>query len=277
MRLERVAGFETHATYARLLVSAALAVEPADVHPLDAEVLSTKGAVLLEDYFSRSPLPPVPLYLGYCYVGGVRLAVSEATLIPGSETERMFDVATELASRIDARLIAEAGTGCGKIAIVLARRLPKAALYATDCASDALDIARRNIATHGLEDRIKCYHGDWLDPLRADGLGSSIDLIVSNPPYCEERSLAELPSGFATFAPRLAINGGKDGLACHRAIVSSGLEFLRADGWLLLQTDEGQTSNVADCIRHVGGFGEPRVERGSRGTPRFVCAQRRAG
>jgi release factor glutamine methyltransferase len=267
-------GFETASRYAQLLLSAALSVDPAEVSRMGHDGLSARAASFLGKYLACSPLVPVPLYLGYCHVDGVRIELSEAVLTPGTETDRMFDVATELASRVGARYIADVGTGCGKIAIVLARRLPSATLHATDCSREALEVARRNVELCGLEERVRCHLGEWLDPLRSEGLVAKIDLVVSNPPYCKEGDLARLPSGFAAFAPTIAINGGPDGLACHRSVIEGAAEFLRVGGWLLLQTDEGQAGQVAECIKNSGAFGEPYFAVGSHRTPRFVYAKR---
>jgi release factor glutamine methyltransferase len=228
----------------------------------------------VDAYFSTDVPVPVPIFLGYCEVDGQRLLVSRDTLLPGTETERMIEEATNAVRRLDARIVADVGTGCGWIAVVLGMRLPSASVYATDRSPDALSVARKNVEMHQLSSRVQCLEGNWLEPLGAFGLAGRVDLIVSNPPYCKAGQIAHLAESFARFAPRMAIDGGEDGLNGHRAVLEQAAKFVRSNGLVLLQTDETQAPLVAECVVQSGHYASSELLNGSEGAPRFVLARR---
>jgi ribosomal protein L3 glutamine methyltransferase len=126
-------------------------------------------------------------------------------------------------------------TGGASLAILAARAFPNARLDAVDLSADALEVARRNVADHGLAERIALLKGDLYEPLGE----RRYDLILANPPYVDAESLAAFPPEFAA-EPRLAHAGGSDGLDIVRRILARTREFLEPDGALVCEIGQGR-------------------------------------
>jgi len=147
--------------------------------------------------------------------------------------------------------VLDIGTGSGCIAIALARRMPKAAIAAVELSPDALVVAGHNAELNGA--CVEFLQGSFFTPLEK----RRFDLIVSNPPYITRSDLYELQPEVRDFEPRLALDGGADGLAAYRVIVREAPKHLNPGGWLLLEVGAGQAQ---DGCSHAG-------------TMRFYCDQ----
>ena len=184
---------------------------------------------------------------------------------------------SKLETRNSKLVIVDLGTGCGAIALALAREIPHARLYALDSSADAVRIARRNAEALGLAGRVHCVRGDLFEPLRPIQGGGGFDLIVSNPPYIPSGQLAALPPEVLAYEPRRALDGGADGLRVHRRIIEDAPAHLRAHGWLALEIGEGQAPSVMRLIDETEAFGPAEVKQDLSGRDRVVLAQRRPG
>lgn len=159
---------------------------------------------------------------------GLRLKVDRRALIPRPETEELVLEAL----RLKPGLVADVGTGSGAIALALAAHLPKAKIYATDISEEALDLARENAARLGLGHRIKFLKGHLTEPLP-----ESVDLVVANLPYIISSWIDKLPKEIKDFEPRLALDGGADGLLYYRELFQTAASKLRSGGRLLYELD----------------------------------------
>jgi release factor glutamine methyltransferase len=212
-------------------------------HPeyaLTADQLSSYQA-LVQRRVSNYPLP----YLtGSVEFYGLEFEVTPDVLIPRPETETLVDLA--LARR--PTTVVDVGTGSGCIAVSLAVHLPDATIYAIDVSAAALAVAQRNAERHGVAERMVLLVGDVLSPRPG-----SVDLIVSNPPYVRSGECASLPASIRDHEPRLALDGGADGLAIIQrlliqapAVLRSGEpEEGRAGGGLLIEigADQGEAAS----------------------------------
>jgi ribosomal protein L3 glutamine methyltransferase len=126
-------------------------------------------------------------------------------------------------------------TGSGCLAILAARRFPNAQIDAIDVSKDALDVAARNVREHGIAGQVKLHHGDLFKPLA----GTAYDLIISNPPYVDAGGMAALPAECRA-EPKLALDGGPDGLDVIRRILSKAKRHLVATGGLLCEVGRGR-------------------------------------
>jgi ribosomal protein L3 glutamine methyltransferase len=126
-----------------------------------------------------------------------------------------------------------AGSGC--LAILATRSFPQARIDAVDISKDALDVAARNIADYGLEDRVKLHRGDLFKPIGE----MRYDLILSNPPYVDAEGMAELPRECRA-EPKLALDGGADGLDIVRRILKEARRHLTPQGGLLCEIGRGR-------------------------------------
>jgi release factor glutamine methyltransferase len=188
---------------------------------------------------------PVSHITGWREFYGLALRVTADALIPRPETEHLVELALErLPPGAPARVL-ELGTGCGAIAIALARERPELGIVATDVSEAALALARRNACDHGAE--IAFVLSDWLDALGPE----QFDLIVSNPPYVAAGD-AHLERGDLRFEPRLAVVGGEDGLACIREIAARAQSRLRPGGSLLMEHGYDQGDRCVDLLSALG-------------------------
>jgi ribosomal protein L3 glutamine methyltransferase len=121
-------------------------------------------------------------------------------------------------------------TGSGCLAVLASRHFPNAAIDAVDISKDALDVAARNVADYGLDDRVNLHRGDLFKPLG----GKRYDLIISNPPYVDAQGMAELPRECRA-EPKLAFDGGTDGLDIVRRILAEAGPHLTPQGGLLCE------------------------------------------
>ncbi len=180
---------------------------------------------------------PVAYITGHCEFYGLDFYVDHRVLVPRPESELLVDEAISIARHNPAASIADIGTGCGALAICLALNLPQVRVYATDASAAALEVAVLNSQKHGLQQRIRFLHGDMLAPLP-----EPVDIIVANLPYVRE---SELPH---TTEPRLALDGGADGLDSIRRLCSGLDRHLHPRGHLLLEIGQGQATAVANLL-----------------------------
>jgi len=169
---------------------------------------------------------PVAYITGRHDFWSLSLAVTPATLIPRPETERLVELALERLPP-GGRLL-DLGTGSGAIALAIAKERPDATVHAVDASGAALEVARRNARSLGLN--VTFHHGDWFAPVA----GERFDVVVSNPPYIEEGD-EHLSRGDLRFEPRSALASGADGLDDIRRIVGDARVHLSQQGWLLFE------------------------------------------
>lgn len=208
----------------------------------DEELAAYRGLVA-----RRGKREPLQHILGSQEFDGLSFMVSPAVLIPRHDTETLLEQALKQAPH--ARNILDIGTGSGCIAIALAKRLPEAAVTAVDLSPGALAVAQRNAEQHGVA--IELLQGSFFEPVA----GRRFELIVSNPPYITSDDLNRLQPEVRDHEPRLALDGGPDGLAAYRVIISQAAAHLEPNGWLLFEVGAGQSEDVAVLLAQAG-FGD---------------------
>ena len=202
-------------------------------------------ARLVERRLTREPLAYI---LGHKEFYSIDLCVGPAVLIPRPETELLVQQATLLApnhSEVGEPVIVEAGTGCGAIAISLAIQLPAARIYATDVSSDALEIARRNVAVRGVADRITLLEGDLLEPVE-----EMADIIVANLPYIPSDRIYQLQPEIQ-WEPRMALDGGPDGLNLLTRLLHQAQHKLKGNGVILMEIDPQQVQPLTRVVQDL--------------------------
>ena len=197
--------------------------------------------------------------------------VTPAVLIPRPETEVLVETALARLKFLTAPVIADVGTGSGAIAVAMAKMLPCARIYATDISREALEVAGENARAHGVAGRIAFLQGDLLEPVFARGLRGQCDLIVSNPPYIATTDLAALPPE-VRYEPVEALDGGVDGLMCHRRIIHAASALLRPGGWLALEVAPEQGNSLIKIFRDQGDFIHAELMPDLSGQPRMIMA-----
>ncbi|MDB9422012.1 peptide chain release factor N(5)-glutamine methyltransferase [Microcystis aeruginosa] len=200
------------------------------------------------------------------------LKVSPEVLIPRPETELLIDIVGETVRGDDGGIWVDLGTGSGAIAIGLASILTKAAIYAIDYSQTALAIAKENIINTGFADRIILKQGSWWTPL--EKWKGQISGMVSNPPYIPSAEILDLQIEVREHEPRLALDGGEDGLTALRYLVATAPDYLRSGGLWLVEMRAGQGEKVAQMLENQGNYRQIQIINDLAGFDRFVLAER---
>lgn len=218
---------------------------------------------------------PVQYLTGVAHWRHFSLKVTPAVLIPRPETELLIDLAVEAVKSYGVNPKShwvDLGTGSGAIAIGLAGALTNARVYAVDCSSEALAVARLNAENLGLGSRVNFYQGLWWEPLSF--LKGQVSGMVSNPPYIPSSTVLTLQSEVFKHEPHLALDGGLDGLDCIRHLVETAPDYLEPGGVWLVEMMAGQAEAVADMLQSHGSYGEVQIFSDLAGIDRFALAYR---
>ncbi len=203
----------------------------------------------------------------------VELTVNAQVLIPRPETELLIERALAWAKARDwpqgAPRVVDVGTGSGAIAVVLARHIPQAAVWAVDVSETALDVARANAASCALADRITFLNSDLLE-----AVDFRLDIIVANLPYIPVGRLPLLAPDVRDYEPQLALDGGFDGLDLVRQLIHQLPDHLNQPGLCLLEIDEGQGDAVRQFCAKILPNATVEVIRDYAGLERLVCVER---
>lgn len=200
------------------------------------------------------------------------LKVSPGVLIPRPETELLIDIVGETVRGEEGGIWVDLGTGSGAIAIGLASILTKAEIYATDYSPTALAIAKENIINTGFADRIILKQGSWWTPL--EKWKGQISGMLSNPPYIPSAEILDLQIEVREHEPRLALDGGEDGLTALRYLVATAPDYLRSGGLWLVEMRAGQGEKVAQMLENQGNYRQIQIINDLAGFDRFVLAER---
>lgn len=259
---------------------------------LDAEVLLAyaMGGNRTELYLRDSPAPrqrdafwhtlkrrarrePVAYITGVQEFWSLEFTVNRHVLIPRPETERVVELALELLGSCPAPRILDLGTGSGCIAVTLASQLSRARVWACDVSAEALAVARTNAVAHNVAGRMTFMQTDMRQRL-PEGAAPPFDLIVSNPPYIAGPEFATLQAEVRDWEPRLALDGGKDGLDFYRRLLQDCPVQLRPGGWLVMEIGSTQSEAVRRMASSQDNLSECRLSYDYAGLPRVVSVRR---
>ncbi len=198
---------------------------------------------------------PMAYIVGHKEFWSILFEVNPDVLIPRPETEVLISESLRVWSAIGNPRkefqILEIGTGSGAISISLAKEIPEASIVATDISEKALAVAEKNARRNGVREMIHFLPGDLFDPVPQ---GKTFDLIVTNPPYISSDHFSSLMPEVRDFEPRLALDGGEDGLDFYRRAVPRIGEFLRLGGWFLGEIGIGQAKGIKGIVGENTGL-----------------------
>jgi release factor glutamine methyltransferase len=221
---------------------------------------------LVERRASREPLAYI---VGIREFWGLAFEVSPAVLIPRPETEFIVEAALELFS--DSRTpfaVADVCTGCGCIAVAVARERPLARVLATDVSAAAVDVARLNAARHHVGERMEFAVGDLLAPV------GQVDAILANPPYVVSSARPALQPEVRDHEPDVALFGGVDGLHMIRRLVTTAPAHLREGGYLVFEFGYGQDPEVEALVAATDALELVELRRDLQGIARTAVVRR---
>lgn len=171
--------------------------------------------------------------------------VDENVLIPRQDTEVLVEEVIQIAKKIKAKKILDLCTGSGAIAISLAKYLENVQLTALDISGKALDIAIANAKNNHVQDRITFVESNLFQDLAQE----KYDIIVSNPPYIRSEEIEKLDKEVKR-EPKVALDGGKDGLEFYRKIIDQGYQYLKYGGYICLEIGYDQKEEVIKIIEN---------------------------
>lgn len=240
----------------------------------DAPLISAAAQVCEMLLRRRLAGEPVAYITGRQEFWSLEFAVTPAVLIPRPDSERLVEVTLEWAARCAAARplrIADLCTGSGALAISLARELPAARFWLTDISPAALEIARGNAESHGVAQRMEFFTGDLFAAL-APRL-APMDLLLCNPPYVRRGEIAKLAREVSQWEPRLALDGGDDGLDFYRRLVAAAPDYVAPQGALVMEIGADMARQVAVLCAAAGSYGECEIFQDYAGRDRVVLAQ----
>ena len=240
-----------HGTTDPVAEAAFLVCETLHLHPdrfesfANARVTAAEGKKILDLIEQRvATRKPAAYLVNKIYMRGLPFYVDERTIVPRSFIGELLDShfggdeeegGSLIGDPLAVESVLDLCTGSGCLAILASRNFPNAAIDAVDISKDAIEVASRNVRDYGLEDRITLHRGDLFAPLR----GKRYDLIISNPPYVDALGMASLPRECRA-EPKLAFDGGADGLDIIRKILTQAGRHLTPEGGLLCEIGRGR-------------------------------------
>jgi len=234
-----------------------------------SEELSSAYETLIEERLSGNP---VSYIVGKQEFMGLDFEVNKHVLIPRPDTEILIE---QLVGLVDSKVpinVLDIGTGSGAIPIALAHFLKHAKAWTIDISVEASEVAKNNAKRNHVDDRITFLLGDLYEPLNTIDEPLKFDVIVSNPPYIPSADIEDLQVEVATFEPRLALDGGSDGLDFYRRIVKDALIHLKVDGIIAFEIGYDQAQAVAKLLEERG-FTKIKVVKDLAGKDRVVIGR----
>jgi release factor glutamine methyltransferase len=220
---------------------------------------------------ARAAGTPLQYLTGVQEFWSLRFEVDRHTLIPRPESEIVVEETLKRVPRLPSILI-DVGTGCGNLAIALARELPAAELFAIDISPAALAVARRNATAHAVAGRIQFHHGDLYAPLAGLGLEGRVDAVVSNPPYVAEQEMDGLMPEVRDHEPRAALVAGPDGTEFYPGLIDGAARLLKPGGALVMELGLGRWDPVRRLLDTSPHFENIEVRRDGAGIDRVTMA-----
>jgi release factor glutamine methyltransferase len=208
----------------------------------ESELETLRG--LVKRRGEREPLQHIVGSTSFC---GLEITVNRDVLIPRPETELLAEQAWKFLATLNCQpsTILDFGTGSGCLALAIAAKSPQARVHGIDISEAALKLAQENALRLGLAERVLFHAGDGFNALL---VGTSFDLIVSNPPYIPSAEIGTLQPEVRDHDPRLALDGGADGLDLYRRLAVEAGPWLKPGGRLMLEHGDGQDDAVTELL-----------------------------
>lgn len=241
-------GVESPRLQVELLLAQALGVPRLNLYLNFEQVLTeTQLETMREGVRRRAGREPLQHILGSTSFCGLDLKVTPQALVPRPETELLAELAWQHLSSLSSStpIALDFGTGTGCIALALASNCPAAEIHALDRSPEAIRLARENAVRHAVEPRIRFHTGDGFRALPQD---VSFNLIVSNPPYIPTGEISSLQPEVRDHDPRVALDGGADGLDFYRTLAADAPAFLEQGGRMMLEFGDEQAEPLRGIL-----------------------------
>ncbi len=224
----------------------------------------------------RSKHVPIAYLIGHKEFMSIDFEVNEKVLIPRPETETLIEATLNKMVGQPNRewAVIDIGTGCGNIAIALAKS-QNVRVYASDISEDVLSIAKKNAKKNKVENTIRFLCGDLFESFNGLNLAGEIDFIVSNPPYVSSVDFEKLPIDIKQYEPKIALDGGTDGIDFYPELVKGAEEFLKPHGFLIMEIGYGQVEEIKKLVSLRRSFLEPEIVMDYEGIERVITCEKK--
>lgn len=263
-------GSETPRLEAEILLAHARKCKRIELYTnYDTELTDAVRATMRDLVNRRAKHEPVAYLVGYREFFSLDFRVTPEVLIPRPETETLVMEALGVLKTLPTSTVLDLCTGSGCVAIAIAKNCPTAVLAATDFSAGAIAVATENAAHHKVSERVTFHTGDLFAAVPAE---SQFDVMVSNPPYIPSADIATLHADVQQYEPRLALDGGADGLDLIRRICADAKPHLKPGGWLMFEfTPEQAPAILALAQEH--GYSDATIVKDTAHQPRFLRAR----
>ncbi|MFQ6675132.1 MAG: peptide chain release factor N(5)-glutamine methyltransferase [Fidelibacterota bacterium] len=212
---------------------------------------------------------PLAYITGNVEFFGLTFHVNPAVLIPRPETERLVEIALDMARKGEVRDIVDIGTGSGCIAVALGRHTEDTRIVAIDRNPSALDVARENARLNGVASRITFRKAD----VRTEDIPGPFDLLASNPPYIPVNEMEWLMDEVKRFEPRDALTDGSNGLEFYRRFAQKGRQWIRPGGFAVMEVGLGSHPSRVKEVFEKAGFEKIRIFPDYNGDDRVMVVE----
>jgi release factor glutamine methyltransferase len=259
-------GADTPVLDARMLLEAGAGVSRTDIITDPRRVLTDEQVVTVETLVKRREArEPVAHIVGKKAFWTIELAVNRDVLIPRPETEFVVEAAIQALPFAEPARVLDLGVGSGAILLAILGARPLARGVGVDKSDAALTVANHNAHVLALADRVELCEGDW-----AEGIDdASFDLVVSNPPYIRSGQIDQLEPEVARHEPRVALDGGVDGLAAYRRVFPAIRRVLKPGGAFAVELGIGQ-AEAAWALADDAGLTPDEIKNDLAGVPRVL-------
>ena len=206
---------------------------------------------------------------------GIEMLSGPQALIPRKETEILCrgSLAKLREFARDQLSVLDICCGAGNLGLALAANVPGARVRGSDVSADAVELANRNAAYLGLENRAAFHAGDLFECFDSSGNYGTIDLIICNPPYISSARVDKMPREISAFEPRMAFDGGPFGVRVLARLVREARRFLQPEGWLAFETGLGQGNSMRKLLESSGLYRNVGVLTDGSGETRALLAR----
>lgn len=265
---------------AQILLMHILDVDKIYLYTHKDEVVDEK---IVDEYLKlidlRKSRYPLQYIIGTQEFMGLDFKVAEGVLIPRPDTEVLIENILDIVSSgyfgdKETINIADIGTGSGAITLSLAHFIKNSSLYSVDISKEALCIAKENAENLLLKDKVKFLNGSLLEPLYEENIEGKIDILVSNPPYICTEVIEDLQTEVSTYEPKLALDGGIDGLDFYREIIDGASEIMSKKSIIAFEIGYDQGETVKDLLVQNGSFKNIRVITDLSGHNRVIIGDK---
>ena len=207
---------------------------------------------------------------------GIELITNSKALIPRKETEILGNFAVKSLSNItgtssNSTIVFDVCCGAGNLAIAIAKNEPNIKVYASDLSEEAVSLTNENIHFHKLENQIKAFSGDLLEPFEKEEFYNKVDLIVCNPPYISNFTVLKMAKEIADYEPEMAFKGGGLlGLNIVQNLIKNAVRFLRNGGMLIFEIGLGQGNYIVNLCKKFGLYQSVVTETDNDGHIRVI-------